>query len=322
MTGELPAAEEPEMGRKDASQVPEPAKTEMDEAASTARKSRSGAGRKAPTTETIRELERKNKELLVRVRELELDRVGGPEREYAEHRSSSWSRPGQDRMRPEGEDRPDEPALIGRGFAATAPLRFALHAAFYYAGRAADKIVAVYSKAFKLDREYVADFNKSTGVALAGHGHWDRAIPLLEKALGVTPDDQNLLLQLAKAYGATEQYERACQCLEDILETSPDSARALRALGFIYSRQQNHERAIEYLERALELDPDHAQARYRLGAAYDHRKRYDQAVESFKKAIALDPRLAKAYQAMGFTYESMGDRESAVECFKKALQLE
>ncbi len=220
------------------------------------------------------------------------------------------------------EHTPYDKADVKQGFSTTAPIKFTMHAVFYYAGRAADNIVSLYSRAFKLDREYVADFNKSTGMAHARHGHWEKAIPLLEKVLAITPGDLDTRMHLAEAYGAANQYDKACQHLEKVLQTSPNSVGAVRALGMIHSRRRDYQRAIEYLERAVALDPDHAQAYYRLGAAYDNEKLYDQAVESFRKAILLDPRFAKAYQALGFTYESMGDRESAVQCFKKALELE
>jgi tetratricopeptide (TPR) repeat protein len=202
------------------------------------------------------------------------------------------------------------------------PVKFAVRAVFYYAGKTADKIISLYSRAFRLDREYVADFSRSTGMAHAKRGRWEKAIPLLEKALAIAPDDQETRMHLARACGAANQYEKAHEHLGKALEANPNSGPALRALGILCSRRQDYERAIQYLKRAVELDPDHAQAFYRLGAAYDNRKLYDRAVESFKEAIRLDPRCAKPYQALGFTYESMGDRESAVECFKKALELE
>ena len=212
-------------------------------------------------------------------------------------------------------------ADVDQGFSSR-PIKFAVHTVLYYAGKAADKVVSLYSKAFKLDHDYVADFNKSTAIAHAKRGDWEKAIPLLEKALAIIPDDEETRMLLAEAYGAADQYEKAYLHLEKVLEASPNSARVLRALGILCSRRQNYKRAIGYLERAVELDSGHAQSFYRLGAAYDSKKLYDRAVKSFEKAISLDPRFTKAYQALGFTYESMGDRESAVECFKKALRLE
>lgn len=210
---------------------------------------------------------------------------------------------------------------VDEGFS-TNPVRFTLHAVFYCAGKVADKIVSLYSRTFRLDREYVADFNRSTGIAHAKRGDWEKAIPMLEKALTIAPDDQKTRMRLAEACNAADQHERACVHLKEVLNANPDSAQALRALGNHHSRQQDYERAIEYLERAVKLVPDHAQSFYRLGTAYDNRKLYDDAVRSFKDAIRLDPRFSKAYQALGFTYESMGNRTSAVECFKKALELE
>jgi tetratricopeptide (TPR) repeat protein len=202
------------------------------------------------------------------------------------------------------------------------PVKFAMLAVFHCAGKAADKLISLYGRAFRLDREYVATFSKSTGITYASRGRWRQAIPLLEKALAMEPDDHEPRMHLAEAYAATNQCAKAHAHLKMALAANPKSARVAHALGVLCLRQQEHERAVEYLTMAVELDPDHAESLYRLGTAYDSRKLYDKAVESFKGAIRLDPRFAKAYQALGFTYESIDDRKSAVECFKKALELE
>jgi len=215
---------------------------------------------------------------------------------------------------------PSEAADIARGF--LAGTRFVVHAAFYCAGRAADRIISLYSGTFRLDRACVADFNRSTGITHAKCGRWKKAIPMLKKALAITPGDQEARMHLAEAYGAANQYEMACAHLEKILEASPNSARAVRALGILYLRRQDYDRAIEHLRKTVELDPDQASAHYRLGIVYDNKKLYAQAIEAFREALRLDPRFANAYQALGFTYETIGDRESAIECFKKALELE
>lgn len=202
------------------------------------------------------------------------------------------------------------------------PIRFAMHAVFYCAGKVADKIVSLYSRTFRLDREYVADYNRSTGMAHANRDNWDKAIPMLERALKIVSGDLETRMCLARAYSALNQHERARAHLMEILKADPESIQALRVLGKLHSRQQDYEQATEYLARAVKLAPDHALSCYRLAAAYDNRKLYDDAIRSFKHAIRLDPRFAKAYQALGFTYESMGDRDAAVGCFKKALELD
>ena len=230
--------------------------------------------------------------------------------------------PGVEESHAQGAD----PYFVGGGEADQVfsgnPIRFALHAVFYCAGKVADKIVSLYSKTFKLDREYVADYNRSTGMAHAERGDWGKAIPMLEKALAMASDDLETRMCLARAYSALEQHEKACAHLTEVLKADPESIQALRVLGSLHSRRQDYEQATECLERAVNLAPDHAQSFYRLAAAYDNRKLYDAAIRSFKDAIRLDPRFAKAYQALGFTYESMGDRDAAVGCFKKALELD
>jgi tetratricopeptide (TPR) repeat protein len=202
------------------------------------------------------------------------------------------------------------------------PVRFAMLAVFHCAGKAADKIISLYNNTFRLDRDYVAAFSKSTGIAHASRGRWRQAIPVLEKALAMAPDDHEPRMHLAEAYAATNQHSKAHEQLKKALAANPDSARVAYALGVLCSNRQEYERAVKYLKMAVELDPGHVESLYRLGTAYDNKKLYDKAIESFKGAICLDPRFVKAYQALGFTYESIDDRKSAVECFKKALELE
>jgi tetratricopeptide (TPR) repeat protein len=222
----------------------------------------------------------------------------------------------------ESEDHPLNMTQVVRRLSVATSAKFAIRAACYLAGKAADNLVSLYTRAFRLDRDYILDFNKSAGLAHARNRRWSKAIPLLEQSLAMAPGDLDVRMRLAEGYSAENQPEKARQQLDQILEIDPDCAAAVRALGVIHARRQDYDRAIECLERAVTLDSDHGPTYYRLGMAYDNRKRYDKAVEAFKRAIRLDPRFAKAYQALGFTYESMGDRESAVTCFKKALELE
>ena len=230
--------------------------------------------------------------------------------------------PGQGRWSAEAEEHPLELVDTVRRFSPGGSAKYAVRAACYVAGRAADKLVSLYRSAFTLDRDYIVDFNKSAGVAHARHRRWDKAIPLLEKSLEMAPDDLEVRMRLAEAYNAENEPEKACYQLGQILALDPSSGTAWRALGVIHAGRQDYDRAVECLEEAVKLEPEHSQTHYRLGMAYDNKKQYGKAVEAFRKAIRLDPRFAKAYQALGFTYESMGNRESAVECFKRALELE
>jgi Flp pilus assembly protein TadD len=245
-----------------------------------------------------------------------------PTEAHEDEAPSSPGEPREEKRMVETEDHPMDMVNTVGHLSPAVSAKFAIRAACYLAGRAADKLVALYTRAFRLDRDYILNFHKSAGIAHARHKQWSKAIPLLEQSLVLAPDDLEIRMRLAEGYAANNQHEKACQQLEKILELDPGSAAAVRALGAIHVRRQDYDRAIEYLEKAATLDPDHAQTYYRLGMAYDNKKQYDQAVQAFKSAIRLDPRFAKAYQALGFTYESMDDREAAITCFKKALELE
>ena len=100
----------------------------------------------------------------------------------------------------------------------TTSVKFAIRAACFLAGRAADKLVSLYTRAFSLDRDYILNFNKSAGLAHVRHRQWNKAIPLLEQSLVMAPDDAEIRMRLAEGYAATSQHEKACQQLEKILE--------------------------------------------------------------------------------------------------------
>ncbi|MHC4251016.1 MAG: tetratricopeptide repeat protein, partial [Planctomycetota bacterium] len=117
------------------------------------------------------------------------------------------------------------------------PVRFALHAVFYCAGKVADRIVSLYSRTFRLDREYVADYSRSTGIAHVERGDCGKAIPMLEKAIAMGSDDLETRMCLARAYSTSNMREKACAHLMEALKANPDSVRALRALGSLHSRR-------------------------------------------------------------------------------------
>lgn len=216
---------------------------------------------------------------------------------------------------------PIEPQADSVGDART-KMRLAMHAPFFYAGMAAERMVALYNKAFRLDSGYRAEYYKSVGVSHAQKGRHEKAIGPLEMALAITPDDPEVLRHLGRACYACERLGEAKAHLTKALKTGGKSAGALFLMGMIYSREGDYDRAIVYFTKVAELEPEHAEAHYRLGVAFDNKKRYKAAITYFRKAIRLDPRNSKAHQALGFAYESTGDRESAVTCFKKALELD
>jgi serine/threonine-protein kinase len=103
------------------------------------------------------------------------------------------------------------------------------------------------------------------------------AISVLDRALGLAPDDPNVHAALGNAWRVKEQY----------------------GLG---TREECLPRAYEHLHRALALDPNHAEALGYLAAIIGSKedfRRHEESVALFERAIALNPRLSETRALLG-----------------------
>lgn len=94
------------------------------------------------------------------------------------------------------------------------------------------------------------------------------AVPLLEEATGVYPDNAELQNYLLNAYATTGQNDRALERYsESVLKDSTNHIYRYN-YGSLLLQEELYDEAIEQLTEAVRLDASYVDAYYNLGAAY------------------------------------------------------
>jgi len=106
------------------------------------------------------------------------------------------------------------------------------------------------------------------GGALERAGAWDRALPLLERAVELAPDQPHALNYLGYAQAERgENLDAAKGLLERASKLAPDDAAITDSLGWAYYMTGAYERAVPLLQRAAAAEPADVEINEHLGDA-------------------------------------------------------
>ena len=164
-------------------------------------------------------------------------------------------------------------------------------------------IGAVYFRTGKW-RESIAAFQKSLaiqpdatiyadiGTANFFLKQYDESIHMFEKAVELSPKDEQLMGNLADAYrarGLHEQanasYEKAIHLAFQQLEVNPKLASVTADLGLYYAKKGDATHALEYTKQARRLNPEDLQLLYYQAEVYSLAKRPKEALETLRQAL-------------------------------------
>jgi Flp pilus assembly protein TadD len=117
------------------------------------------------------------------------------------------------------------------------------------------------------------------------------ALPLLEKASQLTPQNENIKINLSLVYRKSGKFEQAQSLLVDLIGHTPDQVSALNELGALLLETKQPEKAITYLEHAISVDTNDPSLWMNLGKAYFEINKLPQAVEAWEQVQKLEPNL-------------------------------
>ncbi len=144
---------------------------------------------------------------------------------------------------------------------------------------------------------------------------WEKAEPLVARALDISKRLPNAYLTRGLLYQDLERYEDAEKDFKQALEYDPNSAAAYQYLGWLYRWHLGMlDEAVAMHERNVQVDPLDANAIVILGTSYWRVRRFEEAEAHYKKGIALKPHFSEAY----FSYAAM---MAARGRFDEALRL-
>ncbi|MGC8779514.1 MAG: tetratricopeptide repeat protein [Anaerolineae bacterium] len=114
--------------------------------------------------------------------------------------------------------------------------------------------------------------------------------------------------------------------LEEALSLDPNNVSAAINLGGAYILQGKHQRAVPTLEAASRLEPDNAMVWSNLAAAYLGKlplstpEQQERAIAAYERALTIDPRAPNVHYNLGLIYLERNDAERAAAYFHAALQ--
>jgi predicted TPR repeat methyltransferase len=151
---------------------------------------------------------------------------------------------------------------------------------------------------------------------------FDQALPLLEKALRVAPEDAETHYRLGLVLEGLGRDTDALAAYRRARAFKPDHPGVLSAGGALLSRGGQADEAIEWLALAAQYAPGSASSHNNLGNALLAARRHAEACDCFSRALSLTPDFAAAHNNAGIALQQLGRSEEALAHFRQALVLQ
>jgi hypothetical protein len=133
------------------------------------------------------------------------------------------------------------------------------------------------------------------------YGHFDRAIPDLDKAILINPNDSEALNNRCWAYTILGQTFKALVDCDEALKIKPAYGDALDSRGLIYLKQCKHDRALSDYDAATKLNPRRPSSLFGRGIAKLRTGDRDGGNKDILAAKAIDPNIADDFRSYGIS---------------------
>jgi len=115
---------------------------------------------------------------------------------------------------------------------------------------------------------------------------WEKAIPLIEKAIKMAPD-QAVILNFY-GYGLinrNQEVKKGLELVEQALKNSPQNGAIIDSKAWGHYRLSENQLALEAIESAIVLEPVDPEITEHLGDIYQALGRYDEAGWAYERAL-------------------------------------
>ncbi len=159
------------------------------------------------------------------------------------------------------------------------------------------------------------------GNAHAHNNDLDLAKRTLEASIRIDPTIPGTHYELAQVALARGELDLAAQAARQTTVLDPGSPRAKELLGVILYRRGEVEPAMALLEPVVSADASRLDALQTMGLCYLAVERYEDARDTFRSVVARDPTHAEGWFNLGKVLAILGDETGAEEASARFLQL-
>ncbi len=134
------------------------------------------------------------------------------------------------------------------------------------------------------------------------------------------PGAANVALEAQRAYAA-QRFDEAEKKYLEVLSLDPGNVYTLANLGAAQMELNKLPESETHLNRALSIDPDDAFSLALLGLLKFRQQKSDDAFDALSRAAKLDPDNAQTQNYLGLVLSMKGQRDPAEAAFRRAIQL-
>ncbi len=161
----------------------------------------------------------------------------------------------------------------------------------------------------------------AAGLAYGMNKQYDKALPDLEAALKMEPEDPDAWNNYGLYLSEAGKTDASLKALNKAISLKKDYIKAYYNRGNTWAMAGNYREALKDYASALLLNKDYTDALNNSGNCYIMLQRPDSALTYFEKAIQSDPGNVKAVINLGVTLQNLGDTVQAKKYFEKARSM-
>ncbi len=159
---------------------------------------------------------------------------------------------------------------------------------------------------------------------LAGHYYeqqqYEKAIPLLNKYIGLKPEDFMGYSKLRQTYFVLGRYGDAVSVCRQMITLDPQGQNRYIDLGILFERLNMADSAFTFYREALKENPAFYKIHDRLGTLFLNRNLPDSAEQHYRLAIEISKEYANAYFNLGMLYYSQGKNSLALSTLSEGMR--
>lgn len=159
------------------------------------------------------------------------------------------------------------------------------------------------------------------GALCVNSGRYREALPLIEQAVALEPNDPDARANLGLALKGTGNLEEAAEQFARAVQLAPDGAVTLNNLGNVLAALGRPTDAIAMHRKALRIMPDYVECLNNLAMSLLVVGQVVGALEASERAIYLRPSLAEAHVNRGEALRKLARYEDAIKSFRNAVKL-
>lgn len=155
------------------------------------------------------------------------------------------------------------------------------------------------------------------GRSLIVEKEFEEGIQELKKSLELDPANEQVYIDLARAYLALKKPVEADAILDQGLQQKADSTTLILAKGDFYLLQGKPAEAEAQYRRALELEPENDGLTVKVAKYYQASQQWKEAEEVYQRLATRKPANEIPQILLGDFYTFMGDGAKALSHFKR-----